>query len=130
MRGLNETIQHLHAKRMTTRQIVMFTLADMMTVCEVADAFCRRARALEEIDGADAAAFAAMSRLQAQSVLAVVGRGVLACAAGPADAGDAEAMSEIRTFLAGLATADLLPAYAGRLADVASVTEHIKRQVP
>ncbi|MBU1072269.1 hypothetical protein KKG45_03385, partial [bacterium] len=71
----------------------------------------------------------AMSRLQARRVLADVGRGAIACAAGTEDPADTAAVSEIRKFASGLASADLLPAHLGHLEDVSAVTEYIKRQV-
>jgi len=128
-RDLDAAIRFCHARRTATRQSVQFVLADMMTACEVAGAFCRRARAMAESGAAAADAVAAMSRLQARDVLEAVGRGATTCAAGPADAGDGETLTEIRAFAEGLAWTDRLTAQAGRLADLATVTEHIKRQV-
>jgi len=128
-RDLNAAIRFCHAKRTATRQAIQFTLADMMTACEVAGAFCRRARARAEAGESDAGNYAAMSRLQAQRVLAEVGRGVIACVAGTADPADVEALAAIREFAAGLASANPLPAHAGWLEDVSTVSEYIKQQV-
>ena len=128
-RDLNAVIQYCHKKRTATRQSVQFALADMMTACEVAGAFCRRAYDRAEAGESAAAVFAAMSRLQARRTLADVGRGAVDCLAGPADPEDLETLAEIRDFAGELATADALPAQAGRLDDNATVMTHIKRQV-
>ncbi len=127
-RDLNAAIQFCHRKRTATRQSIQFALADMMTACEVSGAFCRRAAARAEAGEGDAEAYAAMSRLQARSILADVGAGIVACLTGPADPGDAEALSEIGTFAAEIASAESLTAQAGRLDDMAAVMAHIKRQ--
>jgi alkylation response protein AidB-like acyl-CoA dehydrogenase len=128
-RDLNAVIRFCHAKRTATRQSVQFTLADMMTACEVAGALCRRAAARDGADAADAEDLAAMSRLQARRVHAQVGRGAVACVAGPTALSDAETQDEIRDFAAGLATADSVTAQAGDLDDVTALTAYIKRQV-
>ena len=126
-RDLNTAIQHCHATRTATRQTVQFTLAWMMTACEVAGAFVRSAAAKAEAGDTDAADAAAMSRLFARRVLVETADGVVAAVAGPVDPADAEAMDKARVVLDGLASADRLRFSAGALADVAIVTESIKR---
>ncbi len=127
-RDLNAVVQHCHGHRTATRQTVQFTLAWMMTACEVAGALVRKAAALAESGDADAADYAAMSRIFARRVAAETVAGAAVAVAGPLESGDDEAAVEAREFLAGLATADPL-ARAGDFADAALVTEYVKRQV-
>ena len=63
MRGLNDVIQFMHAARLTRHQMVMFTFADMITVCEVASAFCDKAARMLEEGHKDAEFQATMSRV-------------------------------------------------------------------
>ncbi len=128
-RDLNATIQLCHAKRTATHQTVQFSLASMMTVCEVSGAMCRRAAEMAVAGDADAEAFAALSRAQARRAFADVGSGVAISVAGTIDSADSEAMTAGREFLSGLATSDPLPAQAGAFADDAVITEYIKQKV-
>ena len=66
LRGLNATIQFCHKTKKTRHQIVMFTLADMVTHAEVAAAFCRKAAGES---GKRAPVWAAMSRVFARRTL-------------------------------------------------------------
>lgn len=66
IRGLNKVVQYLHKERMTRNQIIMFTMADMMTICEVAAAFAEKAARLATEGNPQAAHFADMSRVFAR----------------------------------------------------------------
>jgi len=64
LRNLNDTISFCHGTKLTRHQIVMFTLADMVTRAEVAVALCRQTAAK-----AQDPAGAATSRIFAQKTL-------------------------------------------------------------
>ncbi len=121
IRDLNAVIQHVHGKRIASRQAVQFLLADMMTVCEVGAAYVERTAA-----AADAAAQAPLVRAFVRRALADMRRGAVQCVMGYADVDDADALAEARTFLDGLVTADPVATDAGRLADLGAVTETLK----
>jgi alkylation response protein AidB-like acyl-CoA dehydrogenase len=69
VRGLNDVVRHLHQARLTRNQIVMFTMADMMTICEVAAAFAAKAGRLADAADPEAAHFATMSRVFARKAV-------------------------------------------------------------
>ncbi len=98
--GLNDVILHMHAARLTRNQIVMFTFADMMTVCEVAAAMSRKACRLAAEGDAQAVHFADMSRVMARKAVSQVVEGARRCAGGLADADDSEALENGRKLLA------------------------------
>jgi len=129
VRDLNATIQYVHARRTSSRQSIQFRLADMMTACEVAGAFCRRAAALAAAGDADAPAVAVMSRVNARLALATVREGAATCAAGCAADGTAPAGEAPREFLARLACGDPLVCSEGLLDDLSAVTAHVKTKV-
>jgi alkylation response protein AidB-like acyl-CoA dehydrogenase len=81
-RALNDTIQYMHAGRLTRHQIVMFTLADMMTVCEVAGALVAKAARMAREGHAEAEHFAVMARVFARKAARMVQDGAGRCAAG------------------------------------------------
>jgi alkylation response protein AidB-like acyl-CoA dehydrogenase len=112
---------------MVRRQAVMFHLADMMTGCEVAAAFCRKAASLAVESHADAEAYAAMSRTHARRVLADVRRGSMQCAAGYVVEGDEKIRSALEAFTAGLESADAIRVHRGLLLDMDRVTAHLKQ---
>jgi len=72
---LNDTIMRVHDNRLTRRQYVMFTLADMMTHVEVGASFARKAAALAEGGDPEAEKIKAMSRIFADEVAQLVVRG-------------------------------------------------------
>ena len=82
LRGLNRIVQFMHACRLTRHQIVMFTFADMITICEVADAYCRKAATLLADGHADADFQAAMCRVTARKAARQVRDGVRRCLEG------------------------------------------------
>jgi len=100
MRGLNDTVQYMHAAKLTRRQIVMFTLADMMTVCEVAAALVEKAARYEREGHAEAEFFASMSRVFGRKAVRMVSDGAARCAAGFAGDDPAGAPQGAEEFLA------------------------------
>ena len=81
-RALNDTVQYMHAARLTRHQIVMFTLADMMTVCEVAGALVAKAARLAREGHGEAGHFAVMARVFARKAARMVQDGAGRCATG------------------------------------------------
>ncbi len=73
--ALNDLINLVHENRLTRKQFIMFTLADLMTVVEVGTCFARKAFALTKKGSHDAEKFRTMSRIFAAEVadLAVSG---------------------------------------------------------
>ncbi|MBU8871941.1 MAG: acyl-CoA dehydrogenase family protein [Gemmatimonadales bacterium] len=88
IRGLNDIIRFMHVSRLTRHQIVMFTLADMITVCEVATAFCDKAASLLIEGDSDGEFQAAMSRVLARKAARSVRDGSRRCLEGFAADGD------------------------------------------
>lgn len=127
LRDLNRTILFVHEHKMVRRQAVMFHLADMMTGCEVAAAFCRKAASLAAKDHPDTGAYAAMSRTHARRVLADVRRGSVQCAAGYVTEGDVTTQEALKAFTAELESADAVRVHRGLLLDMDLVTAHLKQ---
>ena len=66
--ALNDLINLVHENRLTRKQFIMFTLADLMTVVEVGTCFARKAFALTKKGSHDAEKFRTMSRIFAAEV--------------------------------------------------------------
>jgi alkylation response protein AidB-like acyl-CoA dehydrogenase len=126
VRGLNDVVQHMHAARLTRNQIVMFTFADMMTICEVASAMAAKAADAAAAGARDAAAQLAMSRVFARKAARFVQDGAVRCAGGLADGGDAEAVAAGETLLAQVNERLPLAMTAGLWRDMEIVGEHLK----
>ena len=125
VRGLNDVIQHMHSARLTRNQVVMFAMADMMTICEVAVAFTRKAAGMLEAGERHAEVYAAMSRAFARKAAEQVLTGARRCLTGLSSPGDealAGAVEELKTIQ------DRVPATAaaGLWLDVAQVGEYLK----
>jgi alkylation response protein AidB-like acyl-CoA dehydrogenase len=125
--GLNDVILHMHAARLTRNQIVMFTFADMMTVCEVAAAMSRKACRLAAEGDAQAVHFADMSRVMARKAVSQVVEGARRCAGGLADADDSEALENGRKLLATVEGRLPLTLTAGLWIDMVAVGETLKQ---
>lgn len=96
LRALNAVVLYMHRTRQTKNQIVMFTFAEMMTVCEVAAALAEEAGD-RTADGQYPAAYAeAVSRVFARKAWHRVRDGAELCATGLAgpDAGGLEGCGE------------------------------------
>ncbi len=100
LRSLNETVLHCNERKSTRHQVVLFTLADLMTQSEVAAALCRKAARLAREGSPQAQLFAAMSRACAKKALAAVQEGGRLCAAGFARAGDQDDLAAAAALLA------------------------------
>jgi alkylation response protein AidB-like acyl-CoA dehydrogenase len=74
---LNDTIMRVHDNRLTRRQHVMFSLADMITHVEVGAGLARKAVALTKAGDAEAENIKAMSRIFADEVAQLVARNAL-----------------------------------------------------
>ncbi|MBE0566566.1 MAG: acyl-CoA dehydrogenase family protein, partial [Krumholzibacteria bacterium] len=72
VRGLNDVVLHMHAAKETRNQIVMFTFADMMTICEVAAALAAKAARMAAEGHGAAGAHLAMSRVFARKAARAV----------------------------------------------------------
>jgi alkylation response protein AidB-like acyl-CoA dehydrogenase len=74
---LNDIITQVHDARLTRKQHVMFTLADMMTHVEVGTSLARKAVTLTKADDLDATKIATISRIFADEVAQLVIRNAL-----------------------------------------------------
>ena len=82
VRALNAVIQHMHRAKATRNQIVMFTFADMMTICEVACAMAEKAAEMVKQSDSQADMFGAMSRVFAGKAAGEIRAGAERCANG------------------------------------------------
>ncbi|MFH2053379.1 MAG: acyl-CoA dehydrogenase family protein [bacterium] len=98
LRAVNATVQHMHARKLTRSQIVMFTFADMMAMAEVAGALVEKAADLAAAGHARAGYFGAVSRVFTRKLTGVVRAGAERCATGLAagdETGDGASLLEI-----------------------------------
>ena len=126
VRSLNDVIMHMHRARLTRNQVVMFTFADMMTVCEVAAAFALKAAHLVAQGDATADVFAAMSRVFARKAVRMVSQGAELCAGGWSNGGDQEDLTAAGDMLAGVKARSPLAVTAGLWLDMEAVGEYLK----
>jgi alkylation response protein AidB-like acyl-CoA dehydrogenase len=126
LRGLNDAVQHMHQVRETRNQIVMFTLADLMTACEVGAAFCAKAARLVAEGESEAVATAAMSRVFARKVVGMVRDGIWRLVGGLLDGADADAVSTARDLLAQVDGRFPLELTLGIWPDMQVVGDHLK----
>jgi len=129
VRGLNEVIMHMHRARLTRNQIVMFSFADMMTVCEVAAAFAHKGARLQGEGDPVGDIFAAMSRVFARKAVRVVAEGADLCAGGWAEAGDQEGLVAAQEMSAGVKARFPLALTAGLWHDMETVGEYLKTMI-
>jgi alkylation response protein AidB-like acyl-CoA dehydrogenase len=125
-RGLNDVVLHMHQARMTRNQIVMFTFADMMTICEVAAAFARKAARLQDEGDPLAEVTAAMCRVFARKAVAEVKKGADLCLSGFADGNEEAAIGAGTELLAEVNGRFSLAATAGQWRDMETVGEYLK----
>ena len=126
VRGLNDVVQHLHARKQTRSQIVMFTFADMMTICEVAAAMSAKAARMAAEGHADAEAFLAASRVFARKAARAVQDGAVRCAGGLVSADDPVQLREGEELLATINGRLPLALTAGLWPDMTRVGEYLK----
>ena len=67
-RALNELVNLVHENKLTRKQFIMFTLADLMTLVEVGISFARKAFALAKKGNPDAEKIRVMNRIFANEV--------------------------------------------------------------
>ena len=126
VRGLNDVVMHMHAAKLTRNQIVMFTFADMMTVCEVSAAFAHKAARLDAAGDPAAEVFAAMSRVFARKAVRMVSHGAELCAGGWTDPADEGALAGSVLMLKGVQARFPLAATAGLWPDMETVGAYLK----
>ena len=129
LRDTNAVIQACHRARLTSRQSVMFRLADMMTICEIACALVRKAARWADEVHAGADVEAAISRVQARRTLSLVGAYAGEAMTGHLDPKDTDAVGKAAEFVGGLESTGALGAQAGLLDDLCAITEDIGRNV-
>jgi alkylation response protein AidB-like acyl-CoA dehydrogenase len=71
--ALNDIINMVHDNRLTKRQFVMFSLADMMAAVEATAAFSKKAGALMDAGDPSSEKFSAMARIYASETAQLVG---------------------------------------------------------
>ncbi len=125
-RGLNDVVMHMHKARLTRNQIVMFTLADMMTVCEVAGAFAHKAARLHGQEDPQWEIFTAMSRVFARKAVRMVSDGADLCAGGWTEEQDQDTLVTAENMLKGVRVRFPLAMTAGLWPDMVSVGEYLK----
>ncbi|MCP4293464.1 MAG: acyl-CoA dehydrogenase [bacterium] len=123
VRGLNNVVQYLHNGRLTRNQVVMFAMADMMTICEVASAFSLKAGRLAEEGHQDATHFAEMSRVFARKACSAVLDGGQRCLGGLTAGDNDEALASGTELLAELRNSMPLILTAGQWRDMEAVGE-------
>ena len=101
-RALNEVIINSRKHKLTKSQYVMFLLADMMTWCEVANAFCRKAAEYEGGQGRSTSFIKAAARIFVREAIEKVYVNGLKIAYGCGDTIDAlsENLNELNPGLA------------------------------
>ncbi len=119
LRDLNSIVQFCHANKTIRKQPIMFRVADLMTQCELASAFCKKAAVQMETD----AHFAPMARCFARNTLADIYAGAAECCAGyiAEDEG-------VKEFLAGLESADPMLANTDQLNDIQLVSTWLREK--
>jgi len=125
-RGMNDVVLHMHKRRETRNQIVMFALADMMTECEVGAAFALKAAGLKAAGVPDADFMSAMSRVFARKVVRTVSDRARRCATGLLDADDSEALAVAGVLLAEIEARFPLSMTVGLWTDMTLVGETLK----
>jgi alkylation response protein AidB-like acyl-CoA dehydrogenase len=119
--ALNDIINIVHENRLTKRQFVMFSLADMMATVEAAAAFSKRAGAL--MDGGDPSSekFSAMARIYASETAQLVGVAAAKIVTG-SGMFDGKKVSE---FLESISHNRLLRCYSGLIEDMDRVADNL-----
>jgi alkylation response protein AidB-like acyl-CoA dehydrogenase len=126
VRALNDVIMYMHRAKLTRNQIVMFTFADMMTICEVAVALARKAARLRDQGHADAEVFGTMSRVFARKAVQMVTEGSEKCAGGWISGQKPEPLNAAEEFVSGLRARFPLAMTAGLWRDMETVGEYLK----
>ncbi len=120
-RTLNVLVDHVHEKKLTRRQAIMFSLADAMALVEVGVAFGRKAGRLASAGDPEAEKFAAMSRIFANEVAEKTVQTSLRILSGSGEFDD-EALGG---FMEATGCDELTMSYRGVLADMDAVADTI-----
>lgn len=126
LRGLNEIVLGLHKARQTRNQMVMFAMADMMVLAEIATAFSAKAARLAAEREVRAEHFATMSRVfarKAQGEILALGRKALL---GFVEASDEEAIATSGELMVSLEKTMPTSDQAGMWADMDRVAETLR----
>jgi alkylation response protein AidB-like acyl-CoA dehydrogenase len=75
--ALNDTVMLVHRNRLTRKQYIMFSLADMMTYVEVGSALARKAAAAAQANDAQAEKLRLMSKIFANQAARLVAQNVM-----------------------------------------------------
>jgi len=126
VRGVNEVVLALHKARQTRNQVVMFAMADMMTIAEIAAALVTKAGRLATEGDSRAEHFAAMSRAFARKAQGEVLSGARRTLLGFTDGSDEEAVGAAREVLGKLEDSMPLQAQAGLWTDMEMVSETLR----
>jgi alkylation response protein AidB-like acyl-CoA dehydrogenase len=117
--ALNDTIKMVHENKMTRKQYIMFSLADMMTHVEVGVSLARRADIAGKAGTAEAEKLKAMSRIFANEASQLVAQNILKIVTG-SGLFDAKTVS---TFLEKVSYNQLLNSYQGVIEDMDKVAD-------
>ena len=117
--ALNDTIKLVHENKMTRKQYIMFSLADMITQVEVGVSLARRAGMAEQAGTAEAEKLKAMSRIFANEVSQLVAQNILKIVSG-SGLFDANTVS---AFLEKVSYNQLLHSYQGVIQDMDKVAD-------
>ncbi|MCP4366836.1 MAG: acyl-CoA dehydrogenase, partial [Deltaproteobacteria bacterium] len=117
--ALNDTISLVHKNKMTRKQYIMFSLADMMTHVEVGASLARRAGVAEKSGTAEAEKLKIMSRIFANEVSQLVAQNILKIVSG-SGLFDANTVS---TFLEEVSYNKLLSSYQGIIEDMDKIAD-------
>jgi len=125
-RGLNDVVQFMHTARMTRLQPVMFSFADMMTICEVAAAYVEEGARIADSGAGNTDVHNAMTRIMSRKAMDQVRQGAEICALGFLENGNEAGLTSAETLLANIEARYPLAAKTGQWLDMDLVGNMIK----
>ncbi len=128
LRGVRDLVLEAHATKVVRHQLVQFTLADVITRCEVASALARKAARLVSAGDAEATMFAAMSRVFGRQAIEEVMGVAHLVTAGFAESGDVTAAGRGCELAQKIGARASDGALTGRWTDLALVGELLKQR--
>ncbi|MFV1957770.1 MAG: acyl-CoA dehydrogenase family protein [Planctomycetota bacterium] len=129
-RGLGDILSYAQQHRLPRHQIVLFALADLVTVVEVAAAFCRKAACEARSGDASARLTGIMSRILGREALTEMSRIGRLCAVGFTDRADEWAVETARPLMDRLAPGEALQTMTGHWLDMSQVAAHLASDHP
>ncbi len=117
--ALNDTIKLVHENKMTRKQYIMFSLADMITQVEIGVSLARRSGMAGQAGTVEAEKLKAMSRIFANEVSQLVAQNILKIVSG-SGLFDANTVS---AFLEKISYNQLLHSYQGVIQDMDKVAD-------